>query len=268
MAAHALQPLQLGRLQVQAVPLRGCDLLPLRRVRIHVTGNTARVGHLGVRRDLARPVRYPEHKLAGAGEDRLLVALVAAQLGVPGGLELLPRRRHHVAAAAEVVVVLHVVPAAHAEPARHGHHDRRHGTARQQMAPRPVGEPRQQLGPLPPRDRHQPQEQEDAHDRPGDLQRLRRVEDAAYDVGNSAGKRWLSERNAVAGEPAYARGHAPGRGSLQQEQGRKEPKRTAAPAPAGTGGERPASPLPTSAHQCGYVRMMLVRTTPGVAVTP
>src|SRR6266536_6255739 len=90
---------------------RGGDALPDLRLPRDVALRAHLRRHLRVRADLARTLRHPEVELSHAGEQRLLVAVMARQRIVFAPEEALVGGAHHVASRAESIVVLHVLPA-------------------------------------------------------------------------------------------------------------------------------------------------------------
>src|SRR5580765_2256938 len=79
-ALHVAQRTRV-RLQMDAMPRGRGDPLPLLffLVPLDVTAGADARRHLGVHLDLLRAIRHPEVELARAGEDRLLMATVAAE---------------------------------------------------------------------------------------------------------------------------------------------------------------------------------------------
>src|SRR5262249_52313008 len=113
------------RLEVHAMPGGGGDALPLLLffVSLYVAAGTDARRHLRMHRDFLGTIGHPEIELPRAGENRLLMAAVAAERVVFRAGEPLERTFHDVAAGAEPVVVLHVVPADRAEPRGTDHGD-------------------------------------------------------------------------------------------------------------------------------------------------
>src|SRR5436190_14789321 len=111
-ALHVAQRARV-RLEVDAMPRGSRDPFPLVlfAVALHVAAGADARRHFGMHRDLLGPIGDPEVELSRAGEDRLLMARVAAQRIMLGAAESLKRPLHDVAPGAEGVVVLHVIPA-------------------------------------------------------------------------------------------------------------------------------------------------------------
>ena len=114
------------RLEVHAVPRGCCDALPLFLlfVTLDVAAGADASRHLGMHLDFFGAIGDPQVQLPRARENRLLVTAMAAQGIVLGPGESLKRALHDMAAGAETVVVLHVIPADGAESRRA---DRRDG---------------------------------------------------------------------------------------------------------------------------------------------
>lgn len=111
---HALDVLERCRvgLEMNTMPCGGRNACPRRGVLRHMTRFAARVGNYGVRSDFFRALGYPHIHLPRAGEHRLLVARVTRELRMLrlSTSHFLIRRIHHVAAAAEFIRVLRVIP--------------------------------------------------------------------------------------------------------------------------------------------------------------
>src|SRR5262245_33174118 len=101
------------RLEVHAVARGNGDALPLFLffVALHVTAGADLRRHFGMHLDFLGTIGNPEIELSRARENGLLMAVVAAQRIMLRTREPLERALHDVAAGAEGVVVLHVVPA-------------------------------------------------------------------------------------------------------------------------------------------------------------
>src|SRR6059036_940995 len=114
---------------MDAVPRGRGDSLPLLffAITLNMTSGAHARRHLRMHRDLLRSIRDPEVQLSRACEDRLLMTGMAAQGIVFGAGEALERALHDVAAGAEGVVVLHVVPADGTESRRAEDEDGRRG---------------------------------------------------------------------------------------------------------------------------------------------
>ncbi len=139
-ARHAFDVLERARigLEVDAVPRRRPDALPVGGVPGDVTRLADAILHGRVHADLVRPLQEPEVELPRTGEHRLRVARVARQLTVLvlRARELRVRRVHHVTRRAEVVRVLRVVPGGgshadrrHEQHGRPGNQRHRHASA-------------------------------------------------------------------------------------------------------------------------------------------
>src|SRR5689334_10288946 len=111
-ALHVAQRAGIG-LEVDAMSRGGRDPFPFvfLFVSLHVTRRADARRDLRVHRDLFGTIRDPEIELPRAREDRLLMTVMAAEGVVLGAGEALKRALHDVAAGAERVVVLHVIPA-------------------------------------------------------------------------------------------------------------------------------------------------------------
>ncbi len=179
----ALDAHEIGKrvgLQMDAVAGRGHDALPdAVRVLLDVARAADGVGDRRVRADILGPIQHPEIDLPDAGANRLLVAVVALELRVLAGRELLERDVHDVARLAEFVVVLHEAPAL---PAETHAHDAEHQ--------RPTHDPHLELpaSPAPPRQESlaaQPDESDEGHEHdagehePADHHPLRHREEEA-----------------------------------------------------------------------------------------
>jgi hypothetical protein len=193
---HALDVAKGARigLQVNTMPCRRCHTLPSRRIARDVTGLAPFVRNFGVRGNFVWSLSDPDEHLTRAGVQRLLVAVMARELGmfVLRAPETLKRRRHDMTAGAEFVGVLGVVPGggAHAD-----NRDGRHCGAtcqRECNAAAPRAEPRAD-GPAVPNEIPDDGDRDDkANDYPTDLHPWRDiVHEESHDGSHATGQRRL-----------------------------------------------------------------------------
>src|SRR5438270_1384851 len=176
---------------MNAMPCGRRDALPLFffLVALHVAAGADTRRHFGVHRDLLGTVGNPEIELSRAREDRLLMTGVAAQRVVLRARESLEWALHDVAAGAERVVVLHVVPADRAKP---GGADDEHRGCRGHADPHAAlscPDPADDSETSATEQDEEPRGDRDADEKTGDLNPLRNVEEETQHRGHAAWQR-------------------------------------------------------------------------------
>src|SRR5262245_9745213 len=161
-------------LEMDAVSGRRRDALPLFffLVAQHVASGADASRHFGMHADLLGPIRDPQIQLARTRENRLLMAVVAAERIVLGTRKALERILHDVATGTEAIVVLHVIPADGAEPRGAQHNHRGPGMQRDLDRALPRAHPRHDLRAQPPQVHRNPRGHGEAHEEPADLEPL------------------------------------------------------------------------------------------------
>jgi len=104
------------RFEVDLVACGLADVAPGLRFAGDVALFAAIIRNRRVIGDVLGTLRHPKDHLPPGREDRLLMAIVAAQLMMRARRETLKRRLHDVAGGAKIVVVLHVMPRSLAPP--------------------------------------------------------------------------------------------------------------------------------------------------------
>ena len=198
-AFHALEPFERCGIGLEVHPVTGEPLhvLPGLPAALElVAALAARVGDRCVDADFLRPFRHPQHELARACENGLLGAVVTLQTLVPPcpGSEALEWRLHDMAAGAEGILMLHVVPALRAGEPRPREQQDHSGSQRRFHLARPGSEPGPNANPAPPQEDQQPACHGERYQRAADLDPLRNLEEKANDRGHPSREGSLGQR--------------------------------------------------------------------------
>src|SRR6266545_2968799 len=178
-------------LEMDAMARRRRDPLPFLffAIALDVTARANAGRDFRMHRDFLGPISDPEVELARAGENRLLMAGVAAQGIMLGAGESLERALHDVAAGAEGVVVLHVVPADRAKPRRAEDERRRRRNHADSDAALSRFDPADDRQAAAPENDEEPRRDAQANEKAADLKPLGEIEKEAQHGGHAARQR-------------------------------------------------------------------------------